>query len=46
MISSPVRRMAIAVRDFNGDGRPYIAEARSEAPDVLYFASGAVGKCN
>jgi hypothetical protein len=35
----------IAVGDFNKDGRPDIAVARSEAPNVLYFASGTVGKC-
>ena len=30
----------IAVGDFNGDARPDIAVARSEAPNALYFASG------
>ncbi len=35
----------IAVGDFDKDGRPDIAVARSEAPNVLYLASGPVGKC-
>ena len=35
----------IAVGDFDKDGRPDIAVARSEAPNVLYFASGPAGRC-
>ena len=33
------------VGDVDKDGRPDIAVARSEAPNVLYFASGPAGRC-
>jgi hypothetical protein len=35
----------ITVGDFDKDGRPDIAGACSEAPNVSYFASGPVGRC-
>jgi len=35
----------IAIGDVNEDGRPDIAVARSEAPNTLYLATGAVGGC-
>jgi len=36
----------IDVGDFDKDGRPDIAVARSAAPNALYFASGSVLRCN
>ena len=36
---------ALTVGDVDKDGRPDTAVARSEAPNVLYFASGPAGRC-
>jgi hypothetical protein len=33
------------VGDVNRDGRPDIVTARSEAPNALYLAGGAAGRC-